>query len=100
MAKIRITYKKSAIGYTVRQKATIKALGFTHLYQTVEHDEMCIRDRGKGKGSVDHWVAVVKPGRVIFEIADVPAEIALQALRSAGYKLPIKTQVISREEAL
>ena len=55
---------------------------------------------GKGKGSVDHWVAVVKPGRVIFEIADVPAEIALQALRSAGYKLPIKTQVISREETL
>lgn len=55
---------------------------------------------GKGKGSVDHWVAVVKPGRVIFEIADVPQEIALEALRSAGYKLPIKTQVISREEAL
>ena len=55
---------------------------------------------GKGKGSVDHWVAVVKPGRVIFEIADVPADIALAALRSAGYKLPIKTQVISREETL
>ena len=55
---------------------------------------------GKGKGSVDHWVAVVKPGRVIFEIADVPTDIALEALRSAGYKLPIKTQVISREEAL
>lgn len=54
---------------------------------------------GKGKGSVDHWVAVVKPGRVIFEIADVPTDIALEALRSAGYKLPIKTQVISREEA-
>ena len=55
---------------------------------------------GKGKGSVDHWVAVVKPGRVIFEIADVPADIALAALRSAGYTLPIKTQVISREETL
>jgi len=55
---------------------------------------------GKGKGSVDHWVAVVKPGRVIFEIADVPEDIALEALRSAGYKLPIKTQVISRQEAL
>ena len=55
---------------------------------------------GKGKGSVDHWVAVVKPGRVIFEIADVPTDIALEALRSAGYKLPIKTQIISREEAL
>ncbi len=55
---------------------------------------------GKGKGSVDHWVAVVKPGRVIFEIAEVPADVALEALRSASYKLPIKTQVISREEAL
>jgi large subunit ribosomal protein L16 len=55
---------------------------------------------GKGKGSVDHWVAVVKPGRVIFEIAGVPDDIALEALRSAGYKLPIRTQVISREEAL
>jgi large subunit ribosomal protein L16 len=55
---------------------------------------------GKGKGSVDHWVAVVKPGRVIFEISGVPDDIALSALRSAGYKLPIKTQVISREEVL
>lgn len=55
---------------------------------------------GKGKGSVDHWVAVVKPGRIIFEISGVPDEIALQALRSAGYKLPIRTQVVSREEAL
>ena len=55
---------------------------------------------GKGKGSVDHWVAVVKPGRVIFEVAGVPDDIALEALRSAGYKLPIRTQVISRQEAL
>ena len=55
---------------------------------------------GKGKGSVDHWVAVVKPGRVIFEISGVPDDIALEALRSAGYKLPIRTQVISRQEAL
>ncbi len=55
---------------------------------------------GKGKGSVDHWVAVVKPGRVIFEISGVPDDIALAALRSAGYKLPIRTQVISRQEAL
>lgn len=55
---------------------------------------------GKGKGSVDHWVAVVKPGRVIFEIDGVPDDIAQEALRSAGYKLPIRTQVISREEAL
>jgi large subunit ribosomal protein L16 len=55
---------------------------------------------GKGKGSVDHWVAVVKPGRIIFEVSGVPDDIALAALRSAGYKLPIRTQVVSREESL
>ena len=55
---------------------------------------------GKGKGSVDHWVAVVKPGRIIFEISGVPDDIALEALRSAGYKLPIRTQVVTREEGL
>ncbi len=54
---------------------------------------------GKGKGTVDHWVAVVKPGRIMFEIAGVSDEIAQEALRRAGYKLPIKTQVISREES-
>jgi large subunit ribosomal protein L16 len=55
---------------------------------------------GKGKGSVDHWVAVVKPGRVIFEVAGVPDDVAREALRLAGYKLPIKTQVIVREGGL
>ena len=54
---------------------------------------------GKGKGAVDHWVAVVKPGRIMFEIAGVSEEVAQEALRRAGYKLPIKTQVISREES-
>jgi large subunit ribosomal protein L16 len=52
---------------------------------------------GKGKGSVDHWVAVVKPGRIIFEVAGVPDDVAREALRLAGYKLPIKTQVVGRE---
>jgi large subunit ribosomal protein L16 len=51
---------------------------------------------GKGKGSVDHWVAVVKPGRVLFEIAGVPEETAREAMRLASHKLPIKTQFISR----
>ncbi|MDX1664278.1 MAG: 50S ribosomal protein L16 [Candidatus Promineifilaceae bacterium] len=55
---------------------------------------------GKGKGAVDHWVAVVKPGRVIFEVAGIPEDIAREALRRASYKLPIKTQIISREEQL
>ena len=55
---------------------------------------------GKGKGSVDHWVAVVKPGRIMFEIAGVPDNIAREALNLAAYKLPIKTQVVAREEQL
>jgi large subunit ribosomal protein L16 len=53
---------------------------------------------GKGKGSVDHWVAVVKPGRVIFEVAGIGDDVAVEALRLASYKLPIKTQIISRED--
>jgi len=51
---------------------------------------------GSGKGNVDHWVAVVKPGRVIFEIAGVPEDAAREALRLAAHKLPIKTQFVSR----
>jgi large subunit ribosomal protein L16 len=51
---------------------------------------------GSGKGSVDHWVAVVKPGRIIFEIAGVPEEAAREALRLASHKLPIKTQFVMR----
>ena len=55
---------------------------------------------GKGKGSVEHYVAVVKPGRVMFEIADVPDDIAKEAIRLAGYKLSIKSQLKSREDSL
>ncbi|MFO7540781.1 MAG: 50S ribosomal protein L16 [Chloroflexota bacterium] len=55
---------------------------------------------GKGKGAVDHWVAVVKPGRVMFEVAGVPEEIAREALRRATYKLPIRSQVVAREDSL
>jgi len=53
---------------------------------------------GKGKGSVDHWVCPVKPGRIIFEIEGVSPEIAREAFRLAQYKLPIKTTIISRED--
>lgn len=52
---------------------------------------------GKGKGSVDRWVAVVKPGRILFEVADVPEEVAREAMRLAGYKLPIRTQIVAKE---
>jgi len=53
---------------------------------------------GKGKGSVDHWVAVVKPGRVVFEMAGVPEELAREALRLASAKLPMATKVVARQE--
>jgi len=53
---------------------------------------------GGGKGAVDRWVAVVRKGRIIFEIGDVPNEIAIEALKRASHKLPIPTKIISREE--
>lgn len=52
---------------------------------------------GSGKGSPEYWVAVVKPGRVMFEIGGVSEEIAKEALRLAAHKLPIKTKIIVRE---
>ncbi len=53
---------------------------------------------GSGKGNVDHWVAVVKPGRILFEIAGVNEEQAREAFRLASHKLPIATQFVVREE--
>ncbi len=52
---------------------------------------------GSGKGSPEYWVAVVKPGRVLFELADVSEPIAREALRLAGHKLPVKTKFVKRE---
>jgi large subunit ribosomal protein L16 len=53
---------------------------------------------GKGKGSIDRWVAKVKPGRVLFEIDGVNDDIAREALRLAAMKLPVKTRVVVRED--
>ena len=53
---------------------------------------------GSGKGAVDHWVAVVKPGRVMFEIAGVPEDVAKEALRLASNKLPCKCKIASKED--
>ena len=55
---------------------------------------------GKGKGGVEYWVAVVKPGRVMFEIGGLPSDIAKVALQQASYKLAIKTKIVSRDDAL
>ena len=53
---------------------------------------------GKGKGNVEAWVAVVKPGRVMFEIAGVPEETAKEALRLATHKLPVKCKIVSKAD--
>ena len=53
---------------------------------------------GSGKGSPEFWVAVVKPGRIMFEMAGVPEEVAKEAMRLAAQKLPIKTKFITRDE--
>ena len=53
---------------------------------------------GSGKGNPEYWVAVVKPGRVMFELAGVSEEVAREALRLASHKLPIKTKIIARTE--
>ena len=54
---------------------------------------------GSGKGSVEYWVAVVKPGRIMFEMDGVAEDVAKEAMRLAGHKLPIKTKFIVKEEA-
>src|SRR6202142_4458764 len=52
---------------------------------------------GSGKGAPEGWVAVIKPGRVMFELAGVPEDLAREALRLAGHKLPVKTKFVKRE---
>jgi large subunit ribosomal protein L16 len=54
---------------------------------------------GSGKGAVDHWVAVIKPGRILFEVGGVSEDIAKEATRLASHKLPVKTRFITRGEA-
>lgn len=55
---------------------------------------------GGGRGALDHWVAVVKPGRIIFELGGVREDVAREALRLAAHKLPIQTQFLARETAV
>ena len=56
--------------------------------------------QGSGKGPVDHWVAVVRPGRMLFEIAGVKEDVAKEAMRLASHKLPIPTRVVARESGV
>jgi len=56
--------------------------------------------QGTGKGAPEYWVAVVRPGRVLYELEGVPEEVAREALRLASHKLPISTRVVKREEVI
>jgi large subunit ribosomal protein L16 len=53
---------------------------------------------GSGKGAPEYWVAVVKPGRVLFEMAGIDESVAKEALRLAGHKLPIKTKIVTKKD--
>lgn len=53
---------------------------------------------GKGKGSPEYWVAVIKPGRILFELSGVPQDVAKEALRLASHKLPFKTKFVTRSD--
>lgn len=68
---------------------------FPHLARTKKPLEVRM---GSGKGAPEGWVAVVKPGRVMFEVAGVPEEVAKEALRLAGHKLPVKTRFVRKGE--
>ena len=78
--------------YTKRQ-GQIWIRIFPHLAKTKKPAEVRM---GSGKGSVDEWVAVVKTGRVMFEIGGVSEETAREALRLAAYKLPVKTKIVAK----
>jgi large subunit ribosomal protein L16 len=80
--------------YTKRQgKIWIRI--FPHLAKTKKPAEVRM---GSGKGNPEYWVAVVKKNRVMFEIGGVPDDMAIEALRMAAYKLPLKTRIIKKEE--
>ena len=55
---------------------------------------------GKGKGSPEYWVAVVKPGKILYELSGIPEELAMEALKLAGFKLPFATKVVSRSTSI
>ena len=68
---------------------------FPHMPKTAKPLEVRM---GSGKGAVDKWVAVVKKGKIMFEVSDVPEEVAREALRLASHKLPIKTKFVMKED--
>lgn len=92
----QIESARIAITRTVRRGGKVWINIFPHKPVTQKPAETRM---GSGKGNPEFWVAVVKPGRVMFELGGVPEELAREAMRRAGHKLPIKTRFVTREDA-
>jgi large subunit ribosomal protein L16 len=92
----QIESARIAITRTVRRGGKVWITIFPHKSVTAKPAETRM---GSGKGSPEFWVAVVKPGRVMFELAGVPEELAREAMRRAGHKLPVKTRFVTREDS-
>jgi large subunit ribosomal protein L16 len=92
----QIESARVAITRTVRRGGKVWINIFPHKPVTQKPAETRM---GSGKGNPEFWVAVVKPGRVMFELAGVPEDLAREAMRKAGNKLPVRTRFVSREDA-
>lgn len=91
----QIEASRIAINRTIRRGGKVWIRIFPDKPLTVKPAETRM---GKGKGNVEHWVAVIKPGRILFELDGVTEELAREALNRAIYKLPIKTKIVVRDE--
>ncbi len=89
----QIEAARRAITGTVKRGGKVWIRIFPHKAMTAKPAETRM---GSGKGAPDHWVAVVKPGHILFELAGVREELAEEAMRKAGHKLPIKTRFVKR----
>ena len=92
----QIESARVAITRTVRRGGKVWINIFPHKPVTQKPAETRM---GSGKGTPEFWVAVVKPGRVMFELSGVPEELAREAMRKAGHKLPVRTRFVTREDA-
>lgn len=90
----QIEAARVAVVRTTKRKGRVWGKIFPHKPVTKKSDEMT---RGVGKGEVSHYVAVVKPGRVMIEVGGLPEDMALESLRLAAAKLPVKTRVVTKK---
>lgn len=89
----QIEASRRAIAHSLQRGGKVWIRVFPHMPITSKGNEMPM---GKGKGAVDHYVAIARPGTVMFEVSGVTAPLAKRALQLAGHKLPVRSQVIAR----